>query len=250
MKKYVLFALVALFSVLSVGTIVRAQTADTTPPTVSITSPAASQTISGTFTVTGMSSDNVGVTKIELFDGTSSLGLATGSMSPFTFMWDTTKVANGVHVLTADASDAAGNKTTSAAVGVIVNNSGKENNDGKGKMMFSVNPSGQAQVRGIVTANSNGVLTVQVWGVPVTVNTSGANISGVQSVSSIAVGDFVGVQGSINTTATTFTIDARLVKLRTAFTGHHDDSSDNGDNSQGGNHGNSGDHGKGKGNND
>jgi len=40
---------------------------DTTPPTTSITSPANGATVSGTVTVTASGTDNVGVTKLELY---------------------------------------------------------------------------------------------------------------------------------------------------------------------------------------
>ena len=43
---------------------------------------------------------------------------------PYTVVWNTTTVANGAHVLTAVARDAAGNATTSAPVNVTVLNTG------------------------------------------------------------------------------------------------------------------------------
>ena len=99
---------------------VATSTPDTTPPTTSITAPAAGSTVSGTVTVTATASDNVGVTKIELYvDGVL---LATGSASPFSAAWNTGGAANGSHSLTSKAYDAAGNVGTSAAVSVTVSN--------------------------------------------------------------------------------------------------------------------------------
>ena len=93
---------------------------DTTPPTTSVTAPAAGSTVSGTVTVTATASDNVGVTKVELYvDGTL---LASGSASPFSASWNTTGAANGAHSLTSKAYDAAGNLGTSSAVSVTVSN--------------------------------------------------------------------------------------------------------------------------------
>jgi hypothetical protein len=94
--------------------------ADTTPPTASITSPAAGSTVSGTVNVAASASDNVGVTKVEFYvDGTLA---GTTTTTPYTFAWDTTAVTNVTHSLVAKAYDAAGNTGPSASVGVTVQN--------------------------------------------------------------------------------------------------------------------------------
>ena len=94
--------------------------ADTTPPTTAITSPAAGSTVTGTVTVTASASDNVGVTRVELYvDGAL---LATDTASPWSASWNTATATNGSHSLTSKAYDAAGNVGTSAAVTVTVSN--------------------------------------------------------------------------------------------------------------------------------
>ena len=94
-------------------------TADSTPPKVSISSPLSGATVAGTVAVTGTSTDNVGVTKVEFYvDGVLS---ASGTAASFSFSWNSTAVVNGSHSLTAKAYDAAGN-TASASVSVTVNN--------------------------------------------------------------------------------------------------------------------------------
>jgi len=95
---------------------------DQTPPTVSITAPASVSTVSGTTTVSANASDNVGVTGVQFKLDGNLLGNRLTS-APYTYAWDTTKVANGNHTLVALASDAAGNTTTSTSVIVNVNNS-------------------------------------------------------------------------------------------------------------------------------
>lgn len=93
---------------------------DTTLPTVSITAPAASATVSGTVSVTANASDNVGVSKVEfLLDGVLK---STDTLSAYAWSWDTTTATNGTHSLTAKAYDAAGNVRTSTAVSVTVSN--------------------------------------------------------------------------------------------------------------------------------
>jgi hypothetical protein len=93
---------------------------DATPPTTSITSPAAGATVSGTITVSAIADDNVGVTRVELFVDGSLAG--TDTSSPYTVAWNTITTANGEHSLQTRAHDAAGNVGTSAAVGVSVSN--------------------------------------------------------------------------------------------------------------------------------
>ena len=101
-------------------TAAAAAPADTTAPTVAISSPAASASVSSPVTVTVAASDNVGVSKVEFY--VNSVLQATDSASPYTFTWNTSALANGSYTLTAKAYDAAGNVGQSAAVSVIVNN--------------------------------------------------------------------------------------------------------------------------------
>jgi len=96
-------------------------TADTTPPTVSITSPTSGSTVSGTITVTASASDNVAVSSVQLqVDGTN-VGAADTS-SPYNFSLNTTTLSNGSHELTAVAVDTSGNHATSIAIPVTVSN--------------------------------------------------------------------------------------------------------------------------------
>jgi hypothetical protein len=99
----------------------RYASADTTPPTVSVTAPAKGATVSGSITVTASASDNVGVTSVQLKLDGANLG-STFSSAPYSGTLDTTKIANGSHTLTATASDAAGNQASATAVTITVNN--------------------------------------------------------------------------------------------------------------------------------
>ena len=96
---------------------------DTTPPTVSITAPASGTTISGTITVSATASDDVRVAGVQFMLDGANLGAESTSV-PCSTSWDSATVANGAHMLTAVARDAAGNTATSAAVSVIVYNIG------------------------------------------------------------------------------------------------------------------------------
>lgn len=91
---------------------------DITPPSVIITSPVNGASVSSTITVDISASDNIGVGAVTLsVDGTT---VGTDNAAPYSFSWNTTNVAAGVHTLTASANDAAGN-SNSAGIQVTVN---------------------------------------------------------------------------------------------------------------------------------
>ena len=94
---------------------------DSAPPTVTITAPAGGATLSASVPVSANASDNVGVVGVQFKLDGNPLGPEITS-SPYSMTWDTAPTANGTHVLTAVARDAAGNQTTSAAVTVNVQN--------------------------------------------------------------------------------------------------------------------------------
>jgi hypothetical protein len=94
---------------------------DTTPPTVSISAPAAGATVSGTLIVSASAADDVGVAGVQFKLDGSNLG-AEAASAPFSVSWNTSLSVDGSHTLTAVARDAAGNSTVSAAVVVAVSN--------------------------------------------------------------------------------------------------------------------------------
>ena len=96
-------------------------TADTTPPSTSVTAPANGATVNGTVSVTATASDNVGVTKMEIYiDG--SLATSNTNATSLTYSWNTTTVANGSHTIQSKAYDAAGNVGSSSTITVTVSN--------------------------------------------------------------------------------------------------------------------------------
>ena len=96
-------------------------TQDTTPPTVTLSSPSAGSTVSGSVAVTATATDNVGVASVQfLLDGAALAGPVTSA--PYTIQWDTTSTAGGSHTLSAIARDGSGNQATAASVTVTVSN--------------------------------------------------------------------------------------------------------------------------------
>jgi peptidoglycan/xylan/chitin deacetylase (PgdA/CDA1 family) len=99
--------------------------ADQTPPAVSLTAPAAGATVSGSaIYITANATDNVGVSSVKfLLDGSvlgSKTAPTTTGGSTYQWKWDASSASPGQHTLTAIASDAAGNQSTSAPVTVTV----------------------------------------------------------------------------------------------------------------------------------
>lgn len=94
---------------------------DIVAPGVSLTAPAngAIYTTAQTVGITASASDNVGVTKVDFYDGAAILGTSTSS--PYSYSWAIDSFNNGSHSLTARAYDAAGNSKVSGTVSVTVN---------------------------------------------------------------------------------------------------------------------------------
>lgn len=89
-------------------------------PTVSITSPASGATVSGVVTITATASDDKGIAEADLaFDGQP--GGSTTAAAPYSFDWDTTKMANGSHAVQLTVIDTDGTKASSS-VTVTVDN--------------------------------------------------------------------------------------------------------------------------------
>lgn len=100
------------------GTLVTAT--DTTPPSVSVSTPANGANVSGTVSVSASASDNVGVTGVQFFLDSATLG-AQDIASPYSVSWNTTSISNGAHTLAARARDAAGNAATSTILVTVAN---------------------------------------------------------------------------------------------------------------------------------
>jgi hypothetical protein len=78
-------------------------------------------------------------------------------------------------------------------------------------MVLEIGPAGNVLLRGTVSAVNGSTLTVKSWGGDWTVNAASAQMMPTASATQFEVGNFVGVQGAINTGAP-WTIDAKLVR--------------------------------------
>ena len=106
-------------STVSTPVSVNVANADSTPPTVSITSPASGSTVFGTVSITANAADNIGVTRVEFYANGVLLG--SDSSAPYTHSWNSLTVSNGSYTIQTRAYDAA-NLSASNSVSVTVSN--------------------------------------------------------------------------------------------------------------------------------
>ncbi len=133
---------------------------DSTPPTVSVTSPLDAATVSGTTAIDASASDTQGLQKVQFWAGSTYLGY--DASAPYTRSWDTTAFVNGQHVLRARAIDWANNWTEST-VTVTVNNA-----DLTPPTVSITSPLDGATVAGTITITASasdnvGVQKVRIW---------------------------------------------------------------------------------------
>jgi archaellum component FlaF (FlaF/FlaG flagellin family) len=156
---------------------------DTTPPAVDLTAPADGATVSGSVTISADASDNVAVAQVEFLVNGNVVG--SDSSSPYSIGWDSTALANGPATLTARATDAAGNSTTSAARGVTIDNSGPPPPDTTPPDVGLTAPADGATVSGNVTISADASDNVAVAQVEFLVN---GNVVGSDSSSPYSIG--------------------------------------------------------------
>jgi methionine-rich copper-binding protein CopC len=94
---------------------------DATLPTGSINSPSAGSTVSGTVNLSASASDNVLVSGVRFYIDGQPVGTEDIS-APYTFAWDSRKVMNGTHTVTARIRDGVGNVFDTPAVSITVGN--------------------------------------------------------------------------------------------------------------------------------
>lgn len=93
--------------------------ADVTAPQVAITAPGTG-TVTGIVAVNVSATDNIGVTKVELY--AKGVLVATDLTPAYSFSWDTRNLADGAASLVAKAYDSAGNIANSTSLSVTIAN--------------------------------------------------------------------------------------------------------------------------------
>jgi len=127
---------------------------DFTAPVVAFTSPVAGSTTNGGPTITATASDNVGVTRVDFYNGSTLL--LSDTTAPYTFQYG---CFQGSNTLTAKAYDAAGNAGTASVTW---------NCERTAPVVTLTSPTAGATVSGTVTlsataTDSDGIARVDFW---------------------------------------------------------------------------------------
>jgi hypothetical protein len=131
--------------------------------------------VRGSVSVTASASDDTGVSSVQFYVNGLALGAADTAL-PFAATWNTTGLS-GAQVLTARATDAAGNATLSAPVTVNVDNA---------PPTISITaPAASATVSGVVTVSANAADTTAI--VDVQFKVDGVNIGAADASSPYSV---------------------------------------------------------------
>jgi hypothetical protein len=96
-------------------------------PSVSISSPANSSTVSGTISVSGVASDGLTISSVQLSVDGGVFVNASGTTN-WSISLNTNSLSDGAHSLSAKVSDSAGNSATSSLVDISVNNASTATN--------------------------------------------------------------------------------------------------------------------------
>ncbi|NTV50312.1 MAG: hypothetical protein HGB32_11630 [Geobacteraceae bacterium] len=120
--------------------------AEQSAPTVTITSPADSASVSGVVLLNVSASDNVGVSSVEFY--VNGVLKATDIASPYAYSWDTSLLSPGAYTLMVKAYDAAGNVSQSTKSVTVVN-------DLIAPTVVVTSPASNATVSGVVTISSS-----------------------------------------------------------------------------------------------
>ena len=101
---------------------VTVSAADTTPPSLTIDSPAPGSRVSGTVAIQVTASDDVAMDRVEVWSASGLLG--ADDSAPYQVDVATKRLGDGAHTLTVRAFDAAGN-SGAATLDIVVKNRGR-----------------------------------------------------------------------------------------------------------------------------
>lgn len=146
---------------------------DAQAPSVAIAAPLDGSAVSGLVAVDVTASDNVGVTRVDLRVNGSTV--ASDTVAPFQFAWDSSKVANGPATVVAVAYDAAGNGKTSTSV--VVNVANAVPIDTVPPVVTIANPVAGSLVRGTVSVTVSGSDNAGAAGLTQTLYLDGAVVA-------------------------------------------------------------------------
>jgi len=164
-------------------------TIDNTAPAAGVSTPAYGAHVRGVVPFTAIAHDNLGVERVEFYDGATLLG--TVYTEPYSVSWDTALVPDGHHDLVAKVYDRAGNMRSSLEQPVAVDNSAPVTALGA--------PAQGALLRGVVPVSAT---ASDAYGVERVEFYAGTTLLGTASTApySVSWNTAAGAQGSVTLT--------------------------------------------------
>jgi hypothetical protein len=141
--------------------------ADTSAPSVAITSPADGAKVNGLVAIDVSANDNVGISRVDLYAGATHV--ASDTTAPYAFSWDTSALADGQSTLEARAVDAAGNMS-SAQVTLTIANDLNVANDLNAPSVSITNPRAGATITGPTTVGASATDDNKVTKISLSIN--------------------------------------------------------------------------------
>ncbi len=198
-------------------------TVNAAPSLAPVVSAGAAQTITlptSAVSLTGTATASSGRTIASQVWTQTSGPIAATIVTPTTLATQVTGLTTaGTYVFTLTATDSAA-ATGTATVAITVQTTNPMPPvpaPSKAKAQLEINPNGKVNLQGTITANNAGVLSVQIWGITFSINTTGARFYGsAVNSTTFVVGDTIRVNGVMDRNATTPTITAKNVRNVTA----------------------------------
>ncbi len=186
-------------SILLTGLLTAAGRADTTPPTIAITSPSSGSVVSGFVTVSGTAKDDTAIARVEIaIDGVNFTKIASGTLN-WTFGLNTSTLTNAQHGVVARAVDTSGNARVAWIV-VTVNNSTGTNppSSSSGTVTIPSTSSGTIIISSGSVVGSSGTVTIPSTSSGTIIISSGSVVgsSGTVSIPSTSSGTVTNSSGT------------------------------------------------------
>jgi hypothetical protein len=126
---------------------------DVIRPTTTLTNPKSNETVSGNLSIKANATDNVGVDYVNFFVDGNLVG--TDRVAPYNYLWNSSTVPNGSHIVMAAGSDAAGLWTSSSATITTQNANAPKPSDTIPPITKLTTPTNSTRVDGIVTVTAD-----------------------------------------------------------------------------------------------
>ncbi len=184
---------------------------DTTPPSITVTSPTFGSSVSSAITLSASSTDNVAVAGVQFqIDGVNLGSEVTATSGPtiYSTTWNTASSTNGTHIISAIAYDTSNNSSTATTSVTVANPAILQVTTSTSLSFSALHGSTATSSQNIVITNSAGTSTTLNWSATstqswLTFNHASGTLAGTASTSLAFIANPTGLSvGTYNATAT------------------------------------------------